>query len=532
MLTLSLRFPAGAYHATPWGAHVNEAQKEWPPSPWRIMRAMLATWKRRASDIKESIMREIMIQLCAEPPSFLLPKVSVGHSRHYVPWIKSSKSTKGLIFDDFVAISKNATAFIYWPNAIISKEGKEALSTIVSKLSYLGRAESWCEVKVVEIESEELILLARSNGLYLVEPASKNREMLDGSGEGLIRRILTPLPINGDKQLTEKHVLMISTNELRNELNQLTPPGAFWEEYYLPEGCIDDQPSPVPPSTTCSEKIRAIRYSLDAPALPPVTKTLRVAERVRAACMSIYGGEDRKKSEFFSGKNESGEPLKGHPHAYFLPSDDDLDGKLDHLLVFSHDVISDDHVSSLRNLKRLSPRGSEMAIGLLLVEESSAEEGASPLLSRSRIWESCTPFLLSRHPKTYRNGIWKTIAKPERLVIDVLEGTKRDKSSILVDYGVSPDLNLLQKDGPLHQLLSSLEIASFPKPLRITILPELRMRGSVRRWSEFQRTRSNGMTPCYGPGYGFRIEFDEEVPGPIAVGFACHEGMGMFRPLR
>jgi len=33
MLTIELRFPAGRYHATPWGRSANEADVEWPPSP-------------------------------------------------------------------------------------------------------------------------------------------------------------------------------------------------------------------------------------------------------------------------------------------------------------------------------------------------------------------------------------------------------------------------------------------------------------------------------------------------------------------
>ena len=37
MPTLRVRFPAGRYHATPWGNHVNEGQIEWPPSPWRVL---------------------------------------------------------------------------------------------------------------------------------------------------------------------------------------------------------------------------------------------------------------------------------------------------------------------------------------------------------------------------------------------------------------------------------------------------------------------------------------------------------------
>ena len=33
MTTIELTFPAGRYHATPWGRHVNEGAVEWPLLP-------------------------------------------------------------------------------------------------------------------------------------------------------------------------------------------------------------------------------------------------------------------------------------------------------------------------------------------------------------------------------------------------------------------------------------------------------------------------------------------------------------------
>jgi CRISPR-associated protein Csb2 len=45
--TLAICFPAGRYHANPWDRAVNEGATEWPPSPWRILRALVATWHTR-----------------------------------------------------------------------------------------------------------------------------------------------------------------------------------------------------------------------------------------------------------------------------------------------------------------------------------------------------------------------------------------------------------------------------------------------------------------------------------------------------
>jgi CRISPR-associated protein Csb2 len=48
MISLSLRFLAGRYHATPWGRHVNEAALAWPPEPVRVLRALIACHYRKA----------------------------------------------------------------------------------------------------------------------------------------------------------------------------------------------------------------------------------------------------------------------------------------------------------------------------------------------------------------------------------------------------------------------------------------------------------------------------------------------------
>jgi CRISPR-associated protein Csb2 len=50
MLVVELRFLTGRYHATPWGRNVNEGATEWPPSPYRLVRALYDAWKRKRPD--------------------------------------------------------------------------------------------------------------------------------------------------------------------------------------------------------------------------------------------------------------------------------------------------------------------------------------------------------------------------------------------------------------------------------------------------------------------------------------------------
>src|SRR5579875_1348615 len=81
---IKLTFPAGRYHATPWGRHVNEGVAEWPPSPWRLLRALIATWKRKCPDLSEDLVRRVLEQL-VQAPTFHLPPARVAHTRHAMP---------------------------------------------------------------------------------------------------------------------------------------------------------------------------------------------------------------------------------------------------------------------------------------------------------------------------------------------------------------------------------------------------------------------------------------------------------------
>jgi CRISPR-associated protein Csb2 len=84
-------------------------------------------------------------------------------------------------------------------------------------------------------------------------------------------------------------------------------------------------------------------------------------------------------------------------------------------------------------------------------------------------------------------------------------------------------------DGPADQVRLELERRGFPAPAKVEELP-FRSVGDRRvRWLEFDRWRSRRRPPVSLP-FGFRVEFDKPVRGPLALGFYCHYGMGMFLP--
>src|SRR3546814_10816026 len=95
MLALAFTFPAGRYHATPWERHVNEGAVVWPPEPWRVLRALIATWHHKvkpADKHNEETLGELIEVLSQNLPEYNLPAASHSHTRHYMPqWTARSE---------------------------------------------------------------------------------------------------------------------------------------------------------------------------------------------------------------------------------------------------------------------------------------------------------------------------------------------------------------------------------------------------------------------------------------------------------
>jgi CRISPR-associated protein Csb2 len=144
MIAIRLRFLTGRFHATPWGHHVNEGVVEWPPSPWRLLRALVATFHRaRPAGATEEQLRRILTAL-ATPPTFYLPPATTAHTRHYDVANQSVK-----FFDTFVALNPTDTVVCMWPEAALVDADHHALAALLISLGAVGRAESWCEADLL-----------------------------------------------------------------------------------------------------------------------------------------------------------------------------------------------------------------------------------------------------------------------------------------------------------------------------------------------------------------------------------------------
>ncbi len=488
MVVISVRFTAGGYHATPWGRHVNEGVPEWPPSPWRILRALIATWRRTMPDVPSDKIEQLIRNLTV-PPDFRLPQGTVAHSRHYMPWFKKGPDDRTMIFDTFVAIDRTAPLLVIWPELMLDDDLTSLLSELLKNLPYLGRSESWCKAELAA-EGQANCFCSESGGktfaLESYEPV----------------RVLVP------DENAHLNALLVETNELRLQQKRLDPPGSRWMLYYRSANAFNVNYAGQQ-RILYDKKPVVVRYALDALPLPLVVDALKVGEVARRAVMAQYGRmNDERQSPTLAGKGADGRPLVGHQHAYYLSTDENCDGRIDHLTVSALAGFDDREQLALANLRELNFGEGRKEIRLLLLGfgESTAQDALGPMFGNSCVWQSVTPYVMGRHPKAYRTGEPK-IAE-----------------------------NGYQIDSPEDQILREWQQKrscdpSLPEIREIRNMPHLIAGGHRFSWLDFRCRRKYGSAPDpVGTGRGFQLIFSEQLHGPVSLGYGSHFGLGLFFP--
>ncbi len=513
MITISLRFPSGRFHATPWGKHVNEGVPEWPPSPWRLLRSLIAVWKTRFDTAFPVADVEPVFRALAKPPRFVLPPAAVGHTRHYMRWYKKGPA---LVFDTFVALDRDAEVVALWPDGELSGQQRNVLQRLLDHLGFFGRAESWCDARLLD---ETCGASTRVNCLPLeTAPADTGQEKLE------LVRVLCADP---QTAFSSEHVqgydpnwhLCVETSLLHAE-GWSDAPGSKWVPYFRPVNCFEVKVWPRRASVE-PPRIQVARFALDSAVLPLVQETLPMGELARRVLMGIYGRltEQREgargRSPVFSGKDDSGHPLQGHGHAYYLPSDEDGDGRLDHLTVVAEAGFGPVELKALDRLRAIMRNEELPPLNVLLLGLGRLDEFQPFPLRPSSVWVSATPFVAPRHLK--KRG---TKRDPEELwdcPTAFLTAVLRKELDRLIER--RPDLAAVPLD--------SIKVEALTDEHGVFRIGPHRLRPIQFKRFRQKRDDDGGRRPA---GV-FRITFSQPVRGPICLGHSSHFGLGQFRPV-
>ncbi len=527
---LLLQFPAGRYHATPFGHHVNEGQLEWPPSPWRILRALVASgfttqhWK----EIPESAVC-LIEKLAAKAPSYVLPTASVAHSRHFMPIgvMAKGREKTTLVFDTWLDIG-NSTLEVHWGCQLSQAEATQ-LRVLAESLGYLGRSESWVEAKVAEDSAATLNRLnAVPNGdapmhgpgweqISLMAPVPPS-EYLAWRSETTGRLLVELALPEGKKRppaklLKDREKAVAPYPETMIEcLTKDTawwkghgwsqPPGAQRVLYWRPESAIQTG-APVKPRVATVKPVTAMLLAIttasgNKSALPAFTRTLPQAELLHRALVSTLGKGKPVDCPEITGRDQSGRPLRGqHEHAHIIPLDLDDDRRLDHLLVHAQMGLGDSAQRAIRGLRRTWTKGTAGDLQVAVAASGSLDtlRDLPPPLSRkikrllgppggAHVWSSLTPFVPPRFLK--QRGV------------NTIEGQVQAE--------------LASRGMPCAEQVIVLRGAADLPPLRHFV----------------RRRQRGGGSPPVDVGYALRLRFAAPVCGMISLGYAAHFGLGLF----
>lgn len=491
MLALSFTFPAGRYHATPWDRHVNEGAVAWPPEPWRLLRGLIATWHHKvkcSSKHSDATLMALIESLAQELPEYALPAASHSHTRHYMPQFATGKTS--LIFDAFTAVGCDDPLIMVWPTLELPDDQRGLLDELLAVMGYLGRAESW-------VEAQRVTEMPETN----CTPGTQALDTTTGELRGEIVTLYAPLPPEEYKALrqgflpdkkAEKKLgktlpdnlldaLSMDTADLRKQgWNQ--PPAARKVSYLRPVDALKPRPVIHKATALCAT---TARFILIGKPLPRVEDSLRIGELMRMAVMHAFGKDadgGRRAPPIFSGHDLPKD--NRHRHAFYLPWDSHGDGRLDRLILHVPDGMDAEQQRVLAKLNRLWSRdGGQWR---LVPEAVGGIDVGGVLTQKSTVWQSVTPYLHPWHVK------------------------KR--------FGIE------------DQLRRECRERGLPEPIGLERLEQVRVGPRHSGPMRFHRFRSKrGLEQPDRQGSFWRLTFPEPVDGPLALGFACHFGLGLFK---
>ena len=224
--------------------------------------------------------------------------------------------------------------------------------------------------------------------------------------------------------------------------------------------------------------------------------------------MSIYGRRNGGGASLaLSARTRPGDLCRVTCMVFYLPTDEDGDGQLDHLTVWAPTGLTAEEFRAVVSVIEMNPGDGRAPVRLEHETHGAADDFAEgcPVFGRSRIWRSLTPYVPTRHVKR-RNT--RDRSGRRRVVDGPRDQIRREVS---LRWPAGPELVATRQIDPLEPIA----------PMRPGGSPGFRP-------LEFSRHRRAGSTG--GGAYNFTLEFAEPVAGPVSLGFACHYGLGRIRP--
>lgn len=514
-LVLEQRFPLGRFHATPWRVNPFDDRGEWPPSPWRLARAVVARWhqwNRESGDGDEVEFERLLRALATSTFKYFLPPAARPGAvlRQYQPtgfgWQPASrtKTVKGkkvlvpgmkahgrsLVQDNCWAVPCDEPILWFIEGDVWTPELAELLDRCVERVTWFGRADSFSTMR----------RLPDAGG------RTPNCEIHERSTASSAP-VLCPLPFATREDLE-------SVTDDPAVVESSVPPGSAWRFAEVP------QPAPLRARsvrTSSSTGVAAVQFALTCTVASDVRALCRLTVRFRDRAVgvlmeSIQGRRlswsrasraSRERLTPFIGKDAEGNPSEGRRHARFAVwLDDGVPARL--VAWRTPDPYGADAAAGFDELEAdallraasrpltwtgAGSREPAWSVSLIpLARETPLPTGLDGTVAQT--WRSVTPFVPSRHRLRRGN---------ERPDEDVASQVRRE---------------LGLRGWPVQGL--SVEQMGPPRWTAIHVPPS----GRSRRTFIGDRM-----------GFDLVLRFAAPVRGPICIGHSSMLGLGLFAPI-
>ena len=479
---------SGRYHAHLWGeAQFGMAGPEWPPSPWRLLRALASSWFCARSNLSSEEVRDRLLEALGRSgaPQIWLPPSSVHELRYYQP-VRLGASDRVLHHDHF-AVPEGGRFWFRFETAL-QPDQRALLAELLERLRYLGRSESRARVRLVDRDEPPAGVwsVTRRDGVQQTSPTAYPRVLCTtpefrASDLWSLRR---------GKETGENGYPPHLVDALLGERMPL-PCGATWVEYAVPAAVLvhEIRPRVSAPPAEPDVGVAEIRFRLNRRIPIPLRYVVAVARAFRDAAVEAHRAQSAQgeTSPTLSGREIDGTVARGHQHAYYQPRLRLGAVTLEELLVrVPGGRLTRLELDVLLGVGRIRAGGPGYPITVVPEAVVASVEPATP----ARRWRSATPFL---PPLRHRRG--------------------RDETCVE------------------QQAIACVEGVCGRRPVRIESLPGPGGLGCVssvlaheygtggRRWTLRRRL-----------GFWLYLTFDEAVLLDQALGADTHFGAGQFAP--
>jgi CRISPR-associated protein Csb2 len=522
MPVLRFRFPAGRYHATPSGHHVNEGLVEWPPSPWRLVRALIACgYTTQGWKAIPPAGRRLIEALSSTLPRYALPEMTIAHSRHYMPLgaFKDGREATALVLDAWANVG-DQPLFAHW-DVELDAEARELLGALAGALGYLGRSESYVEAQLCEDAALPGVTAfpaaaARPPGqdweqvsLLAPVPAAEYASWRETSiAAGLAAAPEKPAGKRASSAKADAHRAQVASAYPEDLIDALQRDTAWWKQRRWSQAPGSRHvlywrqiSSAAPAASSSAVHVSGVGMMLleistangRPSTLPLRARTLPQAELIHRALAARL---DQVASPVLTGRGADRRPLTGHGHAHVLPLDLDSDGRLDHVLIHAEGRLDAVAQAAIGGLRRTWTKGG--AGDLRLVRVASGELGDLRTL-----------------PSALRPGV-------EALLGPVGGARAWVSDTVFVPPRYLKPRGRNTLEGQVH-----MELDARGLPARtVDVLP---WHEEYRALRHMIRVRQKGARPPQDAGFVVRLVFEEPWTGPLSIGYGAHFGLGRFR---